>query len=99
MSTSQLAKLKKAKAALRTCALAYPEASEDFPWGHAVAKVKGKIFVSTYLDVKKGFLSVGVKLPVSNRMALTMPFAEPTRYGLGKSGWGTATFHLGDDVP
>jgi hypothetical protein len=32
-------------------------------------------------------------------VALSLPFAEPTGYGLGKSGWVTARFAAGDDVP
>src|SRR5258708_4293822 len=31
--------------ALRTCALGYPEAREDFPWGERVVKVRDKVFV------------------------------------------------------
>lgn len=77
----------------------YPESSEDFPWDHLVIKVKGKIFVSTYLDEPTGVLSMSFKLPVSNTMALTLPFAEPTRYGLAKSGWVTVKFGMDDDVP
>ena len=40
-----------------------------------------------------------MKLPVSGRTALTLPFATPTEYGLGKSGWVTARFRTGDTVP
>ncbi|MBM3993879.1 MAG: MmcQ/YjbR family DNA-binding protein [Planctomycetes bacterium] len=46
--------LKKIVAELRKCALGYPEVVEDFPWGHCAFKVKGKIFLSTYLDDKSG---------------------------------------------
>jgi hypothetical protein len=35
---------------------------------------------------------MSVKLPHSREFALEYPFTEPTRYGLGKSGWVTATF-------
>ncbi|MSQ96731.1 MAG: MmcQ/YjbR family DNA-binding protein [Gemmataceae bacterium] len=94
-----LARLKKSVAALRKHALAYPETSEDFPWGHAAYKVKGKIFLSTYLDEKEGSLDLSVKLPVSGKMALTLPFASPTHYGLGKHGWVTAHFNVGDEMP
>ena len=31
-----------------------------------------------------------VKLPESGQMALTLPFASPTGYGMGKYGWVTA---------
>ncbi|MBI1829922.1 MAG: MmcQ/YjbR family DNA-binding protein [Planctomycetes bacterium] len=91
--------LKKAIAALRDCALAYPEVVEDFPWGHCAFKVKGKIFLSTYLDDKDGTLHLSMKLPVSGPMALTLAFASPTKYGLGKHGWVTSRFSAGDAIP
>ncbi len=94
-----LPKLKKAVAALNKHALTFPETREDFPWGHSAIKVKGKIFLSTYLDEDNGVLSLSVKLPISNIMALTLPFASPTRYGLAKSGWVTSRFSEKDDVP
>jgi predicted DNA-binding protein (MmcQ/YjbR family)/CheY-like chemotaxis protein len=81
----------------RKAALAYPEAYEENPWGHRVAKVKGKIFL--FADGGKNGLSVSVKLPQSSSEALVFPFAAPTGYGLGKSGWITATFAAGADVP
>ena len=40
-----------------------------------------------------------VKLPLSGKTALGMPFAEPTDYGLGKHGWVTSKFNSGDAVP
>ncbi|MBY0525136.1 MAG: MmcQ/YjbR family DNA-binding protein [Gemmataceae bacterium] len=89
--------LKKAQAVLREHALAFPETTEDFPWGHMAIKVKGKGFVFTYLH--EGTLSVSVKLPVSGAMALQLAFASRTGYGLGKSGWVTARFAEGDAVP
>ena len=33
--------------------------------------------------------SFSVKLPKSRAQALTLPFASPTHYGLGKHGWVT----------
>ena len=42
--------------------------------------------------------SMTVKLPVSSEMALTLAWAEPTGYGLGKSGWVTARLAAGSDV-
>lgn len=91
--------LKTALAALRKHALGYPETVEDFPWGHSAFKVKGKAFLFTYLNEEEGFLSLSMKLPVSGTMALTLPFAAPTQYGLGKSGWVTSRFNVGDEVP
>ena len=72
-------------------ALAYPEAREDHPWGETVVKVKKKVFV--FLGHPEGGgVGLSVKLPQSNLLALDLPFASPTGYGLGKSGWVTASF-------
>ncbi len=43
--------------------------------------------------------SFTAKLPESQSMALTLPFAELTGYGMGKSGWVTAKFQGRDEVP
>jgi predicted DNA-binding protein (MmcQ/YjbR family) len=92
-------RLKKAAAVLRKHALGYPETIEDFPWGHSAFKVKAKVFLFTYLCAEEGFLSLSVKLPISAKMALALPFAAPTQYGLGKSGWVTARFYAADEIP
>jgi predicted DNA-binding protein (MmcQ/YjbR family) len=89
--------LERAEQALRKVALAYPGAYEEFPWGHRAMKVKGKAFV--FMANEDEELSLSVKLPVSSAGALMLPFAEPTGYGLGKSGWVTARFGPRDDVP
>jgi len=80
---------KKAEHELKRFALTYPETREDFPWGERVVKVRGKVFV--FLWAGDDF-HVTVKLPQSATLALTLPFVSPTGYGLGKSGWVTATF-------
>jgi predicted DNA-binding protein (MmcQ/YjbR family) len=84
-------------ATLRKLALSYPDTHEDFPWGHSALKVKGKAFAFLHADAD-GF-SISVKLPDSNALALHLPFAEPTGYGLGKSGWVTARFARDQDAP
>jgi predicted DNA-binding protein (MmcQ/YjbR family) len=76
--------------ALRDFAMGYPGAHEDFPWGERVVKVKGKVFL--FLGGKDSDLSLSVKLPSSGLIALGLPFASPTGYGLAKSGWVTARF-------
>jgi len=92
--------LGRAETALRKFALEYPEATEEYPWGHLAGKVKGKIFVTLSTGKSDGrFLTLSVKLPVSGKFALTLPFASPTGYGLGKSGWVTARFEVDDEVP
>ena len=82
---------------LRAFALGYPEAYEDFPWGERVAKVKGKVFV--FLGVDGDNLGLSVKLPQSGMLALGLPFASPTGYGLGKAGWVTARFAKRERAP
>jgi predicted DNA-binding protein (MmcQ/YjbR family) len=82
---------------LRTFALGFPEAREDFPWGERVVKVKDKVFV--FLGRDDEDLGVTVKLPSSGLLALGLPFASPTGYGLGKSGWVTARFTAKDKPP
>jgi len=82
---------------LRAFALGYPEAYEDFPWGERVAKVKGRVFV--FLGVDGDDLGLSVKLPQSGMLALGLPFASPTGYGLGKSGWVTARFGKREKAP
>jgi predicted DNA-binding protein (MmcQ/YjbR family) len=86
-----------AEAALRKHALSYPEAHEDFPWGERVVKVKGKVFL--FLGKHEQMLGLSVKLPGSASFALGLPFASPTAYGLGKSGWVTARFALREKPP
>jgi predicted DNA-binding protein (MmcQ/YjbR family) len=82
---------------LRDRAMTYPEATEDFPWGHRAIKVKAKMFLILASD--GGILRVTVKLPDSNSYALMQRYAQPTGYGLGKSGWVTCSFKPGDEVP
>ncbi|HYH06373.1 MAG TPA: MmcQ/YjbR family DNA-binding protein [Thermoanaerobaculia bacterium] len=84
---------------LRDHAMGYPESTEDNPWGHRAIKVKGKTFVFLGGDKDKGELSLSVKLPQSRDIALDLPFAEPTGYGLGKSGWVSAAFTKVSEVP
>jgi predicted DNA-binding protein (MmcQ/YjbR family) len=85
---------------LRKYALSFPGATEDFPWGERVAKVNGKVFVFLGRDpVVGGPMGLSVKLPESGQDALDLPFAEPTGYGLGKSGWVSATFEANDEPP
>jgi len=86
-----------AKPALRAMALAYPESYEDFPWGESAFKVKGKVFLFMYVSVDG--IKLSVKLPTSHEKALASSFAEPTGYGLGKSGWVTSTFASEEKVP
>jgi hypothetical protein len=76
---------------LKEFGLAYPEAHSKSPWpGHDDLAVRNKTFA--YLNAPGEPLSISCKLPLTGQMALTLPFVSPTGYGLGKSGWVTATF-------
>jgi predicted DNA-binding protein (MmcQ/YjbR family) len=89
--------VKALEAKLREQGLAYPETTEDFPWGHRTLKVKGKAFI--FISTEEGRLGLSVKLPLSGSAALTLPFTSPTGYGLGKSGWVSGDFPSGKLPP
>ena len=83
---------------LRAIALGYPEAVEDHPWGESAFKVRKKVFLFMGVPAE-GCVSLSVKLPESAPVALLEPWASPTGYGLGRSGWVSFAFGPGDDVP
>lgn len=77
--------------ALRAFGLAYPEAHLKSPWpGHADLAVRDKTFA--YLSAAGEPFSLSCKLPFSAAEARELPFVQPTGYGLGKSGWVTASW-------
>jgi predicted DNA-binding protein (MmcQ/YjbR family) len=83
---------------LREFGLAYPGAHTKSPWpGHLDLAVKDKTFA--YLSVEGEPLKISCKLPSSSAAALMLPFASPTGYGLGKSGWVSAEFADGQTPP
>ena len=82
---------------LRAYCLKYPETNEDFPWGHRAFKVKGKVFV--FMGADEGATSMSFELPKSKKVALKNSFASPTHYGMGKHGWVTVAFDVGDKLP
>jgi predicted DNA-binding protein (MmcQ/YjbR family) len=91
------AELVKVEAAIAKLAAAYPDVTEENPWGHRAFKVRGKTFLFLGSDAAGVFFSL--KLPASGVAALALDFTEPTHYGLGKSGWVTARFPRARDVP
>lgn len=93
----EMKRLEPFELALRETGMGYPEVTEDFPWGHRTLKVKGKAFV--FLSLTGEGLSMSMKLPQSNGAALMLPFVQPTGYGLGKSGWVSASFGARDTPP
>ena len=90
--------VKQAEKKLITFALNYPEAVLQHPWGHDAVKVRGKMFAAFGGAESPKAFSMTMKLPVSSEMALTLAWAEPTGFGLGKSGWVTARLTAGSDV-
>lgn len=83
---------------LRAFGLAYPEAHTKSPWpGHLDLAVRDKTF--TYLSVPGEPFAISCKLPSSGAAALLLPFTTPTAYGLGKSGWVSASFADGEPIP
>ncbi len=94
------AKQAKIAVRLRTFALSFPEAYEDFPWGELVIKVNKKIFVFLGMaDGSGSTVSAGIKLPESGEGALMMDFVTKMGYNLGKSGWVHASFPASAKVP
>jgi predicted DNA-binding protein (MmcQ/YjbR family) len=89
--------LVRAESSIAEWAAAYPEVVEERPWGHRAFKVRGKTFM--FLTLEGDCLSFSLKLPQSGLEVLGLPFAEPTGYGLGKSGWVSCSFEPKDSVP
>ena len=83
--------------ALREFALGYPDAWEDFPWEHRAMKVRKKVFCF-FAEFEDRF-RISMKLPESAPFLLTEPFARPTPYNLGKSGWVTCELPLDGPLP
>ena len=76
--------------ALRAYGLGLPGAHRKSPWpDHDDLAVKDKTFA--YLPRSGSSFSLSVKLPYTGSDALKLPFAAPTGYGLGKSGWVSLT--------
>jgi predicted DNA-binding protein (MmcQ/YjbR family) len=73
-------------------ALGLPEAYEDHPWDETVVKVAKKVFVFLGSEESPLWPAMTVKLGDSHDQGLAVPGAEPTGYGLGKSGWVTIPF-------
>jgi len=73
---------------LRAFGLAYPGAHSKSPWpDHDDLAVNDRTFA--YLSMEGQPFHLSVKLRFTGEVALDLPFASPTRYGLGKSGWVT----------
>ena len=71
---------------LRAWGLTLPGAHSKAPWPeHDDLAVRDRTFA--YLPAKGGGFSLSCRLPYTGYEALQLPFAEPTGYGLGKSGW------------
>jgi predicted DNA-binding protein (MmcQ/YjbR family) len=83
---------------LRAFGLAYPGAHTKSPWpNHLDLAVNDKTFA--YLSREGQPFEISCKLPQSCSAALMLPFAKPTGYGLGRSGWVTADFEASETPP
>lgn len=82
---------------VREFAFSLPGAWEDHPWGDTVAKVGKKVFAFLGSRDPDGTFGFSVKLPQSNEEALSLPFTEPTGYGLARGNW--VTVHAPPDAP
>jgi predicted DNA-binding protein (MmcQ/YjbR family) len=75
---------------LRAFGRTYPGAHGKSPWpGHDDLAVNDKIFAFLAADGQP--FSMSCKLKYTSEAALELPFAAPTGYGLGRSGWVTFT--------
>lgn len=73
-------------AELRAFGLGLPGTHSKSPWPeHDDLAVNDKTFA--YLPKTGGAFTLSCKLPYTGYEALELPFAKPTAYGLGKSGW------------
>jgi predicted DNA-binding protein (MmcQ/YjbR family) len=76
--------------ALRAHFLAYPGVHSRSPWPeHDDLAVGDKTFA--FLPAEGQPFILSVKLPYTGELALELPYAAPTGYGLGRSGWVTFT--------
>jgi predicted DNA-binding protein (MmcQ/YjbR family) len=83
---------------IRAFGLGYPGAHLKSPWpDHCDLAVNDKTFA--YLSIEGQPFGISCKLPLSNAVALLLPNASPTAYGLGKSGWVTVEFAPGEVPP
>lgn len=83
---------------LKAYGLAFPGAHPKAPWpGHNDVAVNDKTFV--YLNAPGDPLGIGCKLPTSGNVALMLPWVTPMAYGMGKSGWVSATPPPDQPVP
>lgn len=89
--------LSRAEDAIAALALAYPGVVEHGPWGHRAFKTRNKTFL--FLATEGGTLSFSLKLASTGADALQLPYAAPTGYGLGKSGWVTMQFTKAAEIP
>jgi len=73
-------------AELHAWGMTFPGAERRSPWPeHDDLVVADKTFA--FLPTAGGAFSLSVKLPYTHEVALDLPFAKPTGYGLGKWGW------------
>ena len=95
--TKSATALAKAEKSLRDAGMKFPEATEDFPWGHRALKVKGKAFI--FIALEGDELSMSVKLPQLAQCGADSPFRLSHGLRPAKSGWVTARFQRSERIP
>ncbi len=83
--------------AVRTFGLALPGTHEDFPWGERVLKVDGKVFV--FMGMEESVdetLGLTLKLRDEFVELVQEPHAKPCGYGLGRHGWVSFSWPVGE---
>ena len=90
MSQTSTAKTDALLAQIKAFGLRYPDANIRSPWPeHGDLAVRDKTFA--WLSIEGQPFSIGLKLPFTGPEVLELPYAKPTGYGLGRSGWVTLT--------
>jgi predicted DNA-binding protein (MmcQ/YjbR family) len=85
-------------AAVKKFGLSLPGVHSKSPWPeHDDLAVNGKTFA--FMSIAGAPLSISCKLPVTRVQVLKNAFAQPTGYGLGKSGWVSMAFDAKDKPP
>ena len=81
------AKVEQVLREVRAFGMSLPGAHSKSPWPeHDDLAVNDKTFAYLPTAAAEAF-TLSVKLPYTHPVALDLPYAKPTAYGLGKSGW------------
>ena len=92
------AKVEQVMREVRAFGMSLPGAHSKSPWPeHDDLAVNDKTFAYLPTAGAEAF-KLSVKLPYTHPVALDLPYAKPTAYGLGKSGW-VSLAPADDEIP